>query len=143
MVKIDYGILYEGYCSDLTRTYILDKFFNNVDVEELLKHLINAQHEAVKILKPGIKCSSVYNASNEYLKKQGLDNYFTHGLGHGVGIEIHERPYLRKDSSEILKEGMVVTVEPGIYMTGIGGMRVEDTYLINKEGAEQLTRIYQ
>jgi Xaa-Pro dipeptidase len=143
LLKIDYGIIYDGYCSDLTRTFILDKFFNDIDAKKIYQHLVDAQKKAVDILRPGVKCLEVYECARSYLKKVGFDKYFIHGLGHGVGIEIHEKPYLRQSEQQQLEEGMVVTVEPGIYMPGIGGMRIEDTFLINKEGAEKLTGIYQ
>lgn len=141
--KVDFGVVYDSYCSDLTRTFILDKFINNLDSEKLLLDLNGAQAEAEELLMPGIECSKVYEAARKHLEGCGLAQYFVHGLGHGVGIEIHERPYLKSGESQKLQEGMVVTVEPGFYMPGIGGMRVEDTYLIKKEGAEKLTGIYK
>lgn len=142
-LKIDYGIIYEGYCSDLTRTYILDKFLNKLDSHRLLENLEAAKERARKELKPGSECGSIYNAAKESLKECNLAEYFIHSLGHGVGIEIHEKPYLKPGESQVLQEGMVVTLEPGFYMPGIGGMRLEDTYLVTKEGSEKLTRISQ
>lgn len=141
--KVDFGVVYDGYCSDLTRTFILDKFINKLNSEKLLINLSEAQAKAEKLLKPGIECSKVYEAARKHLEECGLAQYFIHGLGHGVGIEIHEKPYLKSGESIKLQEGMVVTVEPGFYMPGIGGMRVEDTYLMKAEGAEKLTGIYQ
>ncbi len=142
-LKIDYGVIHNGYCSDLTRTYILDKFLNDLDGEKLLMDLTEAKDKAVELLRPGIKCSDIYDAAREHLEVCGLAEYFIHSLGHGVGIDIHEKPYLKLGETQALQENMVVTVEPGFYMPGIGGMRVEDTYLVTEKGAEKLTRIYQ
>ncbi|MFH1416511.1 MAG: Xaa-Pro peptidase family protein [Elusimicrobiota bacterium] len=142
-LKIDYGISYNGYASDLTRTFILDKFIDKLNSEELFSALTYAKEEAVRYLKPGVSCAEVYEAARDRLAESGLEQYFNHGLGHGVGIEVHEKPYLRKGETLRLEPGMVVTVEPGFYMPGIGGMREEDMYLINEGGNEQLTRIYQ
>ncbi len=141
-LKIDYGIIYDGYCSDLTRTYILDKFNNGLNSEELLMALKNTQKEAALLLKPGVSCSDVYKVARQCLEKPGLAEYFIHGLGHGVGVEVHEKPYLKAGENKILSEGMVVTIEPGFYMPGIGGMRVEDVYTVTESGGEVLTGIY-
>jgi Xaa-Pro aminopeptidase len=142
-LKVDFGVVYDGYCSDLTRTFILDKFINNLDSEKLFVNLREAQSKAVELLRPGIECSKVYEVAKGQLEKCGLARYFIHGLGHGVGIEVHEKPDIKYGEPQKLQEGMVVTIEPGFYMPGTGGMRIEDTYLIKKEGAEKLTGIYQ
>ncbi len=139
-LKIDYGIRYKGYCSDLTRTLILSKFVSNFDSENLLGILGEAKAAGEKKLRPGAVCSDIDSAVRGVLKRYGFEKYFTHGLGHGVGLDVHEGPRLVPESRTVLKESMVVTVEPGIYIRGAGGMRLEDTYLITSEGSEQLTR---
>ena len=118
-------------------------FFNDQDSLKLFENLTGAKECAEKILGPGIECGKVHEAAEEYLKGCGLSGYFVHSLGHGVGIDVHELPYLKAGETQVLKEGMVVTVEPGFYMPGIGGMRIEDTYRITGEGSEKLTRQYQ
>ncbi|MBN2407812.1 MAG: aminopeptidase P family protein [Elusimicrobia bacterium] len=142
-IKIDFGVVYRNYCSDLTRTYILDKFFSNLRTEELFENLSRAKQAAVDMLGPGVRCGDLHAAAKKVLDDCGLGEHFIHNLGHGVGIDIHEKPYLKPGAEQVLEEGMVVTVEPGIYIPGTGGMRIEDTYLIKSGGNEQLTRIYR
>ncbi|MDA3792566.1 MAG: Xaa-Pro peptidase family protein [Elusimicrobia bacterium] len=142
LVMIDMGSKYKGYCSDLTRTFILDKFINDSALNGFYESLERAKENAVSVLKPGVRCDRVYREAKESLEKDNLADYFIHGLGHGVGIDIHERPFLRAGCKEILKEGMVVTVEPGIYIKGSGGIRLEDMYIITKKGSQKLTKKY-
>ena len=139
---IDYGVVFRGYASDLTRTHILTKFVGNFNSERLLSNLRDAKNAAVKKLRPGVVCGEVYEEARSVLGEYGLDRYFSHGLGHGIGLEVHERPWLRKGDTTVLEESMVVTVEPGFYIRGSGGMRLEDSYLITSEGRELLTRQY-
>ncbi|MFW6134455.1 MAG: M24 family metallopeptidase [Elusimicrobiota bacterium] len=142
-VKIDFGLRYKGYCSDLTRMFILSKFVNNVDSYNMLSVLKEAKQKGVDMLKPGVRCSDIYIEVKKHLDEHDIGKYFIHSLGHGVGIDVHEKPYLKRNSKTILKQSMVVTVEPGFYIPGVGGMRLEDTYLITNKGRERLTRIYQ
>ncbi len=142
-LKIDAGLKFKGYCSDLTKTFILDKFLKDFNSNDLFDKLNKSKIEAVKKLKPGVKCNKVYNTAREKLKSYGLDKWFVHGLGHGVGIEVHEKPYLNPNCKNKLKEGMVLTVEPGFYIPGIGGMRIEDMYLITRGGSQLLSGKYR
>ncbi len=140
LLKIDYGVKYKGYASDLTRTFILNKFKDNFDYEIILSQVESAKTEAAEKLKPGAACCEIYRAAYRKLEEYGIEKNFVHGLGHGVGIQVHEPPYLKPGSDTVLQEGMVVTVEPGVYFPGAGGVRLEDTYLITREGSRLLTR---
>jgi len=138
-VLIDLGAVYRGYCSDMTRTTwhgprIPGKF------REIAESVLESQEEAIDVAAPGVEAQNLDNASRAVLRKKGLERYFIHGLGHGVGVEVHEKPALRPGSKETLEPGMVVTVEPGVYIPGLYGVRVEDMILITKRGARLLTR---
>lgn len=143
ILKIDYGLRVKGYCSDLTRTFILTKFVSNFESEWLKEAVENAKQAAVRMLRPGIRCSSVHAAALDVLEDYGLGSYFIHGVGHGLGLDIHEEPRLSPGSDTLLRESMVVTVEPGVYIRGHGGLRIEDTYLIKTGGSERLTSQFQ
>lgn len=136
-VKVDLGARVEGYCSDLTCTIIFGG--ENGEKGRLLKAVVKAQEEAVKLLKAGAEAKEVHTRAYEVLKDFGLSKYFVHGLGHGIGVDVHEDPYLSAESAARLAEGDVVTVEPGVYVRGLGGVRVEDVFLITGDGCEQLT----
>ena len=131
-VVIDFGVKYEGYCSDITRTVFAGSPSKN-DVETYNK-VLNIQEKCINMLKPGVKCVDVFDFADKELGK-----VFTHGLGHGVGLEIHEKPNLTLKSDDVLKEGMIVTVEPGVYFKNTG-VRIEDDVLITKNGCEVLTK---
>jgi len=126
---IDWGAYYQNYASDITRSIIKNK-----EEEEILSILIDAQKEAIKVIKPGIKASHVDEVARSVIKEYGYGEYFLHSTGHGVGLEVHEKPSLSIKSDENLEKGMVVTVEPGIYLEGKFGLRVEDMILIKNRG---------
>ena len=137
-VLIDFGCVYNGYCSDMTRT-----FFHGRPTAEFLKvHAIvaAAQKAGVKAVKAGVKARFVDKTCRDYIADSGYGQYFIHGTGHGVGLEIHEAPTLNARSEETLKTGMAVTVEPGIYLSGRFGVRIEDSVLVKKNGCEILTK---
>ncbi len=133
-IILDFGCIYKAYCSDLTRTVLKG------DVRDRYKTVLRAQEEAIKIIKPGVKCSEVDRVARDVITKAGLGHYFIHGTGHGIGLEVHEMPYLTRSSRDVLKENMVVTVEPGIYIPGWGGVRIEDMILVTRRGHEILTK---
>jgi Xaa-Pro dipeptidase len=137
MLVVDWGAAYDGYISDLTRTFAI----GNVDAEYQKIHKIvqeaNAAGRAAG--KPGVPCSSVDNAAREVIEKSGYGVYFTHRTGHGIGMEGHEDPYMRADNMQILMPGMCYTVEPGIYLTGRNGVRIEDNMVITETGVESLS----
>ena len=136
-VTVDFGVRYMGYFCDITRNFSLGE----PDQRAVHYHdiLFSAHEAAAKALSPGAAGTDVYKTAFDVIESVGLGRYFTHGLGHGLGIEIHEPPYLSSKYSYELKPGDVVTVEPGIYIQGWGGLRLEDNYLIIDRGAKRLT----
>ncbi len=138
-VTMDFGAIYNGYCSDMTRTICVGKA--NENQKKIYDALLNAQLYGLQCIKVGASGKAVDAAVRENLKTSNLENYFTHGLGHGVGIEIHEEPRLSKLSKcEKLLPNMIVTDEPGIYIPEVGGLRIEDTVLVTESDAETLTK---
>ena len=136
IILLDLGAKYNGYCSDMTRTFV-HKY--NSELKSRIEAVIEAQQEAIDSIAPGIKAEEVDSVARRVLSKHGLDQYFIHGLGHGVGIDVHEAPALTPGSKDVLEKGMVVTVEPGIYFEGMYGIRVEDLVLVTSSGARVLT----
>ncbi|MEM9588993.1 MAG: M24 family metallopeptidase, partial [Planctomycetota bacterium] len=136
---IDWGAFLDGYASDLTRTLSTHqpggKFSTAYEI------VLQAQLTAIEAIRPGIATSEVDQAARQVIESAGLGDAFKHGLGHGIGLEIHESPRLSAISSEILREGMVVTVEPGVYFEGEFGIRIEDDVLVTAEGCEVLSSL--
>ena len=139
LILFDFGATYNGYRSDITRTIALGSITE--EKKRIYDLVLKAHTEAVRILKPGILCSTVDEAARKCFREQGLEEYFIHSLGHGVGIDIHEAPTLNKKSDVILEKNMIVTVEPGLYFKDKFGVRIEDTYLITENGCKSLTNI--
>ena len=137
IVTVDYGAMVEGYMSDITRNFAIGRVDKKaLEINEIL---LKAHNEAAKILRPGISGSEVDAAARKIITEAGYGKNFLHGLGHGLGLEVHEAPRLSKSSKDILQAGDVVTIEPGIYIEGFGGLRIEDDYLITENGSECLT----
>jgi Xaa-Pro aminopeptidase len=136
-VKLDFGAYYHGYCSDLTRTVFLGK--PTEKHRQIYDIVLEAQLKALSILKPGMTGKEGDAAAREVIQKAGFGNNFGHGTGHGLGMEIHEAPRLSLLSETILEAGMVVTVEPGIYIPGFGGVRIEDDVVLVDNGIRILT----
>jgi Xaa-Pro aminopeptidase len=139
MTILDWGIIYKGYCTDTTRTLAFGKIPTTLRRAYAL--VLEAQNKAFNKIAPGVKAQEVDRVARELIEKAGLGPYFGHALGHGVGLEVHERPYIGRGSEDELEEGMIFTVEPGIYFPGIGGVRVEDMVLVTSRGAEILTTL--
>ena len=137
-VLFDYGCTVNGYCGDMTRTVYFGKA--TLEEREIYDLVLKAQTESVRIIKSGVKCSDVHNFAKEILKLKGVDGYFNHSLGHGVGLKIHEMPNLSPKSTLTLKENMVVSVEPGVYFENKYGIRIEDLVSVTKEGCCNLTK---
>lgn len=137
LLTLDFGCVYENYCSDITRTVAL----GNVDSQ--LAHIYEivrqAQQAALQTLRPGLKACEADKVARDIIVCHGYGQYFGHGLGHGVGLAIHEEPRLAPSGNTVLEPGMIVTVEPGVYLPGLGGVRIEDTVLITAGGCERLT----
>lgn len=136
---IDWGAAVDGYISDLTRTLA----FEPVDPELRRVHAIVLQaNEAGRAAaRPGVACAEVDRAARQVIEKAGYGPRFTHRTGHGIGMEAHEPPYIRGDNAELLAPGMTFTVEPGVYLTGRGGVRIEDNVVITPDGAESLSTL--
>ena len=136
-VTLDFGVILNGYCSDMTRTFFLGKAtrrerFAYDSVRE-------AQRAAVDIVRPGVSCGEVDETARSVLRKAGLADFFTHSTGHGVGLEIHEAPRLAAAEQQRLVSGMVITIEPGVYLPGRFGVRIEDMVAVTGDGARVLT----
>lgn len=136
-ILVDMGVEVNGYKSDLTRVFFLDKI---PLIQRRIYNIIKeAQLKAIEIVKPGIEIREVDNSARSYIAKSGYGKYFGHSLGHGVGLEVHEEPSISGKNSSKLREGMVFTIEPGIYLPGRFGIRLEDMVLATKKGAEVLS----
>jgi len=137
MVVIDLGAMNYGYNSDLTRTVFLGKI--NRKYSAVYKIVSDAQKRAIENIRPGVKVCNIDTISRQYISDKGLGKYFIHSLGHGIGLEPHERPSVSKNSSLRLEKNMTITIEPGVYIPGWGGVRVEDVVLVTEDGCEVLT----
>jgi Xaa-Pro aminopeptidase len=137
LVLIDMGAMQEGYASDMTRMVHVGPAPKQT--RERYGHVLDAQLAAIEAVRAGVPASRVDGAARQSLKAAGLDKAFTHSTGHGLGLEIHEDPRLGKKSKTRLEAGMTITVEPGIYLEGWGGIRIEDTVVVTSTGCEVLT----
>ncbi len=134
---IDWGVNEGLYMSDLTRILVTGKI--SPKLRKVYGVVLKAQLAAIKAIRPGITCEAVDRVARDIIAKAGYGKYFGHGLGHGTGLEIHEAPSLSRGQSTVLAAGMIVTVEPGIYLPGWGGVRIEDDILVTRGGHEVLT----
>ena len=140
-VVIDMGALFKGYRSDLTRTVLADPSGkDNEKFEEIYGIVLESQLAAEKAAEPGMKAADLDKISRGVIKKSGYGTYFGHGLGHGVGLDIHERPMVVPSSSDVIEVGSVFTIEPGIYLPDWGGVRIEDVLLMEESGPRVLTK---
>jgi Xaa-Pro aminopeptidase len=137
LVVVDMGVVKDGYNSDSTRTYCVGRATPRQ--REVHGTVLCAGLSAIEKIRAGVKASAVDRAARARIRKAGYGKYFSHATGHGVGLLVHEGPVLSKDSKDVLEEGMVVTVEPGIYIPGWGGVRIEDMVAVRKDGPELLT----
>lgn len=137
MVVIDLGAMNCGYNSDLTRTVFLGRIEQKY--RRIYSIVLAAQKKAIESIRPGIKAKYIDHISRQYILDRGLGKYFNHNLGHGIGLEVHEKPAISRNSNVVLEKNMIFTVEPGIYIPGYGGVRIEDDVLVTKTGCEILT----
>lgn len=137
-VVFDHGVVVDGYCSDETATFFTTPPRKAVkDIYILVKE---AHDQAIASIRPGIRASLVDGIARQRIREAGYGEYFTHGTGHGVGLEIHERPYISQRDHTVLEQGMIFTVEPGIYINGKWGVRIEDMVLVTGDGCRVLTK---
>ncbi|MFZ0292326.1 MAG: M24 family metallopeptidase, partial [Candidatus Sulfotelmatobacter sp.] len=140
-VVCDFGVILAGYCSDQTRTVWVGAAPGVVpkDARAAYESVREAQQAAIAAVRPGISVAEVDEAARRVLRKAGLGRYFTHSTGHGVGLEIHEPPRIAARQEQILRPGMVITIEPGVYFPGKWGVRIEDMVVVSETACEVLT----
>lgn len=138
LVVVDFGALVDGYCSDMTRTIRVGSL--SADCQAMYDMVIESQQAGVDAVVAGATAAQVDSACRDVLSRHGWAEYFTHGTGHGVGIDIHEAPRIAATSDATLEPGFIVTVEPGVYRLPFGGVRIEDTLVVTSEGSRALTK---
>jgi Xaa-Pro aminopeptidase len=137
LVVVDVGATYGFYRSDMTRTFVAG---NPSEKQRKIYQVVKAaQDNAFEAVKSKVKASTIDTIARKVITDAGYGDYFVHGLGHGVGLDVHEPPTLSPDSKDVLAAGNIVTIEPGVYLVGYGGVRIEDTVLVQRNGAEKLT----
>ena len=137
LVLIDYGSRFQGYHSDETCTVVCGT--PSTEQKKIYEIVKDAHDKAIGLIRPGIPFQEVDRAARDHIRECGYGDYFGHGLGHGVGLAVHEEPTVNSENRELVQEGMVFTVEPGIYVPDLGGVRIEDMVLVTSKGAEVLT----
>jgi Xaa-Pro aminopeptidase len=137
-LTLDFGCVYDGYCSDMTRTVVVGKATQKQ--KKIYGVVLEAQIAALNAIREGINGIDVDKIARDVISSRGYGEYFGHGLGHGVGLEVHEEPRLSPTGTKKLLENMVVTDEPGIYIPGFGGVRIEDLIVVKKDGCEVLSK---
>lgn len=139
LITIDYGCIYKGYCSDITRTFGIGKI--DKKLIEMYDIVLQANKLGIESVRAGVSAKQVDKLVRDFISDKGYGEYFGHGLGHSLGIEVHEDPRLNQISQANLEVGNVVTIEPGIYIEGLGGIRIEDDILVTKDGNKVLTSL--
>lgn len=137
-ILLDFGVKYKGYCSDMTRMVYTSK--PNAKQKLVYETVLEAQEKALKAVKAGVKISDLDKIARDHISDAGYGDKFGHSLGHGVGVEIHEEPSVSTNGNGRLVEGMAITIEPGIYLAGWGGVRIEDLVIVTKKGCKILTK---
>lgn len=137
LVTLDFGCVYQGYCSDMTRTVAVGPL--NDKQREIYDIVLRAQEAALAAVKPGITGAELDAIARDIITEAGYGEQFGHGLGHGVGLEVHEGPSISRIGTQPIEAGMIITDEPGIYVDGFGGVRIEDIILVTKEGKRVLS----
>ncbi len=137
LFTLDFGCKYKGYCSDMTRTVMIGKA--SAKQKEIYETVLSAQCVALENIRAGAKTKEIDAVARKIIDEAGFKGCFGHGLGHSLGLEVHEKPSLSPKSEDVLKENMLMTVEPGIYIDGFGGVRIEDLVVVTKDGYKNLT----
>jgi Xaa-Pro aminopeptidase len=139
LVVLDLGAILAHYCSDITRTVVVGRA--SARIRRWHKAVQEAQAAAIGVVKAGISCGDVDAAARRVLAGYRLDEYFVHSTGHGLGLQVHEDPRIAKGRKQTLEPGNVITIEPGVYVPGVGGIRIEDDVAVHAERTEVLTRV--
>lgn len=139
LVVLDLGAILHHYCSDITRTVYLGRVTRRI--RKWYQAVQEAQQAAIATVRAGVSCGDVDAAARQVLAGYGLDKYFVHSTGHGLGLEVHEEPRLARAQKRKLEAGNVITIEPGVYVAGVGGIRIEDDVVVTATGSEILTRV--
>ncbi|WP_145232693.1 M24 family metallopeptidase [Staphylococcus arlettae] len=137
MITLDFGAYYQGYASDITRTFAIGE--PNPKLKEIYNIVLAANQKAIEAAKAGISSKALDAVARDYIAKQGYGEAFGHSLGHGIGLDVHEGPVLAKNTDSALQVNNCVTIEPGIYIDGLGGVRIEDDILITENGCQRFT----
>ncbi|MGY6172008.1 aminopeptidase P family protein [Candidatus Mycoplasma pogonae] len=140
LLKIDFGATYEGFGADITRTFIVGGKANNPEAEKIYQIVEEAARRGRQAVKPGVTTGEIDKVCRDYIQAQGYGDKFLHSTGHGLGIDVHELPNVSYNNPAVLEPGMVITVEPGIYIEGLGGVRIEDDVLVTETGSITLSR---
>lgn len=140
IVTIDFGAYYNQYVSDMTRTIFMGAV-QNEQLRDIYMIVKEAKRQAIEAIKPGVTTASIDKIARDYITSHGYGEYFGHGTGHGIGIDIHEAPRLSRNDETVLQPGMIVTVEPGIYLPDLGGVRIEDDILVTESGHQNLMKL--
>ncbi|MFH1362284.1 MAG: M24 family metallopeptidase [bacterium] len=138
LVMVDFGALYNGYRSDITRTFVVGQ--PSKKQRKIYRIVKKAQAKAIKLVKAGRVCAEIDQAARDYIVAQGFGKYFIHTTGHGIGQKVHEAPKISKRNRHRIRGGQVITIEPGIYIKGWGGVRIEDMVLVTEKGCKILTK---
>ena len=138
IITLDFGCVYNGYCSDMTRTVVLGKADDRQ--KEIYNIVLRAQETSLEAVKPGITGAELDSIARNIIDDSGYGQYFGHGLGHGVGLEVHELPRINAHGDVPMEPGMVITIEPGIYIPNFGGVRIEDLVLVTEDGYRVLSK---
>ncbi|MFH1080689.1 MAG: Xaa-Pro peptidase family protein [Pseudomonadota bacterium] len=139
LLTIDFGAVFEGYHSDETCTFALGRA--DAKQEQVYQVVKEAHDRAIRAVRAGVSCQAIDSAARSWIEAQGLSKAFTHGTGHGVGLDVHEYPRLAPQSQAVLEAGMVVTVEPGVYLPDLWGVRIEDLVVVRRDGCAMLSKI--
>jgi Xaa-Pro aminopeptidase len=141
LVIVDWGGESNGYFSDMTRTFLIEGGKHRSEKKEIYHVTLKANRNALTHISPGVESRDIDGSAREVIKKAGYGEYFGHGTGHGIGLQVHELPYITWNKREVMRENMVFTIEPGIYLPGVGGVRIEDTVAVKKDGPTVLTNL--
>lgn len=139
LVVVDFGALYNGYRSDVTRTFIIGRATPRQ--KKIYAIVRKAQEKAIEAVREGRECREIDRAARDYIKKNEFGRFFIHTTGHGIGKKVHQGPKISSKNRNRLKAGQVITIEPGIYIKGWGGVRIEDMVLVTKKGCKTLTKL--